>query len=74
MRLLLASLVICSSGMFMALPASAQEGDLGKYCPADIKRLCKNVEPGGGKIMKCLKQHGKELSVGCAQALQKMKG
>ncbi|MGV2979718.1 cysteine rich repeat-containing protein [Camelimonas sp. ID_303_24] len=54
--------------------ASAQEGDLAKYCPSDIKRLCANVQPGGGRIMKCLKQHSKEISVGCAQALQKMKG
>lgn len=73
MRALLATLIICSSGMFLALPASAQQGDLGKYCPADIKRLCQNVQPGGGRIMKCLKQHAKEVSVGCAQALQKMK-
>lgn len=54
--------------------AFAQEGDLVKYCKADIARLCNGVQPGGGRVMKCLKAHTKEMSVGCAQALQKMKG
>ncbi|MFC0284168.1 cysteine rich repeat-containing protein [Camelimonas abortus] len=56
-------------------PVAAMAGnDLAKYCKADIQRLCPNVEPGGGKIIKCLKSKAKMMSVGCAQALQKMKG
>jgi hypothetical protein len=35
--------------------------------------LCKGIEPGGGRLIECLKTHKKEMSVGCAQALQKLK-
>lgn len=56
--------------------AKAQEAgleDIRTYCVSDIKRLCKGVEPGGGRIIDCLKTHKKEMTVGCAQALQKLK-
>jgi hypothetical protein len=58
------------------LAASAQAGemaDLKTYCMSDIERLCKGIEPGGGRILKCLKSNKKEMTVGCAQALQKLK-
>ena len=54
--------------------ARAQEmADIRTYCVSDIERLCKGIEPGGGRILKCLKAHKKEMTVGCAQALQKLK-
>ncbi|MGQ0593093.1 MAG: cysteine rich repeat-containing protein [Gammaproteobacteria bacterium] len=43
------------------------------YCKPDIERLCPNVEPGGGQIKACLMAQKEELTVGCAQALQKLK-
>ncbi|MGH6800609.1 MAG: cysteine rich repeat-containing protein [Methylocella sp.] len=56
-------------------PANAQAGleDIRTYCVSDIKRLCQGIEPGGGRIIQCLKSHKKEMTVGCAQALQKVK-
>jgi hypothetical protein len=53
--------------------ARAQMADTMKYCKADVARLCPGVQPGGGRIMGCLKGHKMELSVGCAQGLQKLK-
>ena len=53
--------------------AQADEGDLRKYCKSDIQRLCKGVAPGGGRILECLKKNEKNMTVGCAQALQQMK-
>jgi Cysteine rich repeat len=56
------------------IPLRSQEmGDLRTYCISDIQRLCKGIAPGGGRILKCLKANKKEMSVGCAQALQKLK-
>jgi hypothetical protein len=52
--------------------AMAQEA-LMKYCKPDKERLCPGVPMGGGRIIGCLKEHKMELSVGCAQALQKVK-
>jgi Cysteine rich repeat len=59
---------------FLGAPSRAQEmADLRTYCMSDIERLCKGIEPGGGRILKCLKAHKKDMTVGCAQALQKLK-
>ena len=63
-----------SAASFAASAARAQEmADIRTYCMSDMERLCKGIEPGGGRILKCLKAHKKEMTVGCAQALQKLK-
>jgi hypothetical protein len=59
----------------ITMPAFAQglEAEiqaLKTYCKPDIERLCPNVEPGGGRIKACLMAQKKELTVGCAEALQ----
>jgi Cysteine rich repeat len=70
-RVVSASLI---ASCLFAPPARAQEmADLKTYCMSDIERLCNGIEPGGGRILKCLKAHKKEMTVGCAQALQKLK-
>jgi hypothetical protein len=53
--------------------AQAQMAELMKYCEPDAKRICPGVEPGGGRIVKCLKAHKMEVSVGCAKTLQSIK-
>jgi hypothetical protein len=53
--------------------AKAAGGGLMTYCKADVERLCPGVEPGGGRIIKCLKEHKMEMSIGCGKALQKLK-
>ena len=53
-------------------PAFAQSEAMA-LCKEDVARLCPGVQPGGGRIVGCLKQHKMEMSVGCAKALQAMK-
>jgi hypothetical protein len=43
-------------------------------CEGDAKKLCKDEKPGGGRILRCLKQHEGELSAECKAAMQKPKG
>lgn len=66
-------LILTASAILACVTAGqAQQAELAKYCKADIQRLCQGVQPGAGRILNCLKAHKQEMTVGCAQALQKM--
>jgi hypothetical protein len=41
--------------------ARAEQG----ACKADVEKLCKDVQPGEGRILECMKTHQKELSPKC---------
>jgi hypothetical protein len=57
-----------------AVPSAfAQQAAAMKYCKADFERLCPGVQPGGGRIIGCLKAHKEEVSIGCGKAIQAMK-
>ena len=43
-------------------------------CTDDAQRFCANVEPGGGRILQCLKDHKDSLSDKCKQAAQQAMG
>ncbi len=63
----------CSLGLiFIAAPPAAHAQGFA-YCKADVGRLCPGVQPGGGRVIKCLKAHENEVSVGCAKELKKVK-
>jgi hypothetical protein len=40
-------------------------------CMADQQRLCGDVVPGNGRIVRCLAAQGGRLSYACASAMQK---
>ena len=66
--------VACSLALF-TLVASAPKAraQAFAYCKADAERLCAGIQPGGGRIVKCLKAHENEVSIGCAKELKKIK-
>lgn len=37
-------------------------------CRPDIEKFCKDLQPGGGRIASCLRDHANELSAGCKAA------
>ena len=57
--------------------ALAQEPPSGAHpraaCKADVDKLCPGVQPGGGRIIACLKQNPTELSAACKDALAKQR-
>jgi len=38
-------------------------------CRADVEQFCKDVEPGGGRVVRCLKQNENKLSPACRDGL-----
>jgi hypothetical protein len=40
-------------------------------CEMDAQKLCAGVQPGGGRILACLKEHKDAVSDGCKQAILK---
>lgn len=40
-------------------------------CETDIQALCAGVQPGGGRILACLKEHKDKVSDGCKKAVLK---
>jgi len=50
-------------------PEQNARGALRSACKADFEKLCKGTQPGGGRIIACLKSHDAELSPDCKAAL-----
>ena len=67
--------VVAALVFLQAGTAQAQELGTGA-CKADAEKLCQDVQPGEGRIARCLKQNEANLSPACkdamAQAHQKM--
>ncbi|HET8720609.1 MAG TPA: cysteine rich repeat-containing protein [Nitrospira sp.] len=40
-----------------------------KACDEDVKKLCPDIRPGGGRILQCLHGHESSLSPACRQVL-----
>ena len=73
-QLTIAVTLSISALAFSGPSALAQQAEAMKYCKADVGRLCPGVQMGGGRIIACLKEHKMEVSVGCAKAIQAIKG
>jgi len=44
-------------------------GEESLICADDIEKYCKEIKPGGGRILNCLKGHENELSVSCREKM-----
>ena len=49
--------------------ASAEPGGPRGACMNDVKTLCGSVQPGGGRIRECMREHRAELSSQCKLAI-----
>lgn len=61
---MLMTLLLMMPAISMAAEPAAQ-----KPCAEDIEKYCKDVKPGEGGILKCLKEHDDELSDSCRDKL-----
>ncbi|CAN7337287.1 cysteine rich repeat-containing protein [Mesorhizobium sp. LjNodule214] len=50
--------------------ALAQTAAEREACQADFENFCKGVEPGGGRVVKCLSDHLSELTPECQKVVK----
>ncbi len=62
-KLIAYSLVCCVS--LMSMTAGVAQAEPNRPCAADRKKLCGNVAPGEGRIIKCMKENEAKLSPEC---------
>ncbi|WP_413287762.1 cysteine rich repeat-containing protein [Bdellovibrio sp. HCB337] len=48
--------------------------DVKEACHEDFEKFCHDVKPGGGRIIKCMKEHEAELSATCKTEIAEKKG
>ncbi len=39
-------------------------------CSSDIDKFCKDIQPGEGRIIRCLREHAQEISPGCSEKIE----
>ncbi|HEX4863646.1 MAG TPA: cysteine rich repeat-containing protein [Acidimicrobiales bacterium] len=66
------SIALAVLGYAAQVPASAQSAPIEAAraaCSADLQQLCAGVQPGGGRMLACLKEHRDQVSPACKRAV-----
>jgi hypothetical protein len=69
MKRIFGAYLLVIGGLLIMSAAQAEEKERPEACRADVQKLCKGVQPGGGRIAACLKQHEAELAPGCRERM-----
>lgn len=71
--MLAAPLVAYGLSLGFAAGAGAQTAEqvtaLRTTCETDVKKLCAGIQPGGGRLLQCLKEHKDEVTPPCQASL-----
>ena len=67
--LLIAAMALSLIGLDSALAQPNSAGTVRAACGADIRSLCAGIQPGGGRIIQCMREKRDQLSPGCKDAL-----
>ncbi len=64
--------VLASAMLVTSMPSYAQDTNTPKpreACAADVQKLCANIQPGGGRIAKCMRDNVDKLSQPCRASI-----
>jgi len=61
--------LVAAAAIFVPVLALAEPGPMHGACMSDIKTLCGSIQPGGGRIRDCMREHRAELSTACKVAI-----
>ena len=64
--------LLLALGLLMGASSAFAADAPGGACRDDAKKFCASVQPGGGRVMACLKDKQSELSPACQAALPVM--
>jgi hypothetical protein len=64
-----ASLALGGGALADTASTAGAKAHMRAACQADLAKLCPGVQPGGGRIMQCLKTHKDEISAPCKSAM-----
>ncbi|HTQ73417.1 MAG TPA: cysteine rich repeat-containing protein [Burkholderiales bacterium] len=70
-RIAVASMAVMLFAAGFAGGAFAQAAKGQGPCAEDAKKFCAGMQPGGGRIARCMKQHESDLSPACQDAIKK---
>jgi hypothetical protein len=66
------SMVLIVTILFLMVTIMAQSEEIHRKgpCKADFEKFCKDVKPGQGRLVKCMKEHENELSPACRDKIE----
>jgi hypothetical protein len=56
---------ILAASVTLALAQNERRAAAREACGDDVRRLCRDVAPGGGRLVQCLRKHQADLSPAC---------
>ena len=62
---------LAAAALMAASAAEAAPSAMARACAKDVKSVCADVKPGGGKLKACMKEHYSDLSDDCQIAIVK---
>jgi hypothetical protein len=65
-RLILIAALLSAASAVSAQQLTAEQRSA---CMGDFNKYCKNVEPGGGRIIACLSEQGDKLTPACKKVV-----
>lgn len=60
---------VIAFGVAFSTLTYAEPGSIRGVCMNDVKALCGSVQPGGGRIRDCIREHRTQLSNACKLAI-----